>query len=174
MALLHLADDNIYDREKHRLFQKASNLDTALYNIIKFCTMAARRHRTIRFCMLDAGVLSLVIIAFVNASFLAPSLVDLTLKKGKQMKVKSVGAGNRHNQHCSLPPSSISSDIIQAEASTLSVLMHSSAFRETWHRQQFNDRRNICSLLVHSLLGDFGETDDRYTWTRALFWKILA
>lgn len=167
-------DDNLYDREKHRLFQKTSNLDTALYNIIEFCALAARRHRAIRFCMLDAGVLSLVIIAFVNADFLAPSLVDLTLKKGKQMKVPSAGAGNRYNQDCLLPPPPISSDIIQAEASVLSVLMHRAAFRGTWHRQQFNDRRRLCSLLVHSLLGNFGETDDRYIWTRALFRKILA
>jgi hypothetical protein len=167
------ADGNMYDREKCRLFQKVSNLDTALYNIIKFCAMAARRHRTIRFCMLDAGVLSLVITAFVNAGFLAPSLIDLTGEKGKQMKLKSSGAGNRYNQNSFSPPP-ISSDVIQAEASMLSVLMHRVAFRETWHRQQFDDRRHLCSLLVHSLLGNFGETGDRYTWTRALFWKILA
>jgi hypothetical protein len=170
-----LPDDyNLYDREKHCLFRKTLNLDTTLYNIIKFSAMAARRHRTIRFCMLDAGVLSLVITAFVNADFLAPSLVNLTLKKGKRMKVQSAGAGNRYNQDCLLPPPPISSDVIQAEASVLSVLMHRAAFRGTWHRQQFNDRRRLCSLLVHSLLGNFGETDDKYIWTRALFQKILA
>jgi hypothetical protein len=55
---LPAADDTLYDREKHLLFQKASNVDTALYNIIKFSAMTAHRHRTIRFCILDAGDLS--------------------------------------------------------------------------------------------------------------------
>lgn len=173
MALRAVADHNIYDREKYRLFQKVSNLDTALYNIIKFCAMAARRRRTIRFCMLDAGVLALVITAFVNAGFRAPSLIDLTRENGKQIKLKSSGAGNRYNRN-SLSPPPISSDVIQAEASMLSVLMHCAAFRGTWHQQQFDGRRHLCSLLVHSLLGDFGETDDKYIWTRALFRKILA
>ena len=173
---LHLsviADNNIYDREKRRLFQKVLNVDSALYNIIKFSAIAARRHRTIRFCMLDAGALSLVIVAFVNADFLAPSLTDLTRKKSKRAKAEPASAENGYNLDRS--PSPIPSDVIQTEASTLSVLMHSAAFRATWQRQQFNDRRHLCSLLVRLLLGDFGESDDdKYVWTRALFWKILA
>jgi hypothetical protein len=164
--------DNLHDQEKRRLFQKASNVDTALYNIIKFSIMAARHDRTTRFCMLDAGVLSLVILAFVNVDFLAPSLVDLWRKKGKHANSKSVNAETGYNLDGS--PSPIPSDVIQAEASTLSVLMHRAAFRETWQQQQYNDRHHLCSLLVHFLLGDFGEPDDSYTWTRALFRKILA
>jgi hypothetical protein len=113
-----------------------------------------------------------VIIAFINADFLAPSLVDLTRKKGKQVIAKSVRALIGCNLDGSSSP--ISSDVIQAEASTLSVLMHRAAFRETWNQQQFDDRRHLCSLLVHLLLGDFGGPDDSYKWMRALFWKILA
>jgi hypothetical protein len=122
--------------------------------------------------MLDAGALSLVISAFVNADFLASSLIDVRWERGKLAGAKSKHATHANGQHHAHFP--VPSDVILAEASTLSVLIHHPAFRDSWQKQQFNDRRHLCSLLVNLLLGGDAARNDRYGWTRALFSKILA
>lgn len=164
-------DEDFHDREKARLFQRVSNVDTALYNIILFATDAVQKSPTIRCGMLNAGALSLVIVAFANSDFRPSSLLTPT-KRGKQ---KGAGVGQIAaidvNFHA---PSPIPLDVIEAEASTLSVLMHDAAFRESWRDKQLYTRRRLCSSFINVLLGDFGKRDDRYAWTRALFRKILA
>jgi hypothetical protein len=172
MVFSVISNENFYGREKHRLFRRASNRDSGLYNIIRFFTMAARRHRTIRFCMLDAGALSLVIIAFINTDFFTPRLINFTRMQSKWAKAEPPVAESTYNQDRS--PMPIPADILLADASELSLLMPLPAFRATWHQQQLAHRRHLCSLLLDQLLGDTGETDDRYAWMKALFSKILA
>jgi hypothetical protein len=164
-------DANFHSREMNRLFEKVSNADMALYNIIIFATDAARWSGSVRRAMLDAGALSLVIVAFVNADFL-PSNLMIAGRKGKQKEVKSERTRNVDVQcHTSFP---IPSDVIQAEASTLAVLMHDPAFRGSWRDKQLSIRRRLCTSLVNALLGDFGQRDDRHAWTRSLFRKIVG
>jgi len=153
------ADENFHDREKTLLFERVSNVDAALYKIIIFATEAAQTSTTIRCGLVDAGALSLVIVAFVNAQFLPSNLLDMGSTKGKKA------------DHLHIP---IPSDVIRTEAVTLSALMHDSKFRKSWREKQFNIRRRLCSSLVDALLGDFGQRDDRSAWTRSLFRKILA
>jgi hypothetical protein len=156
-------DENMHNREKTRLFQKVSNADIALYNIIMFATDAARRSPTLRRSMLVAGALSLVVVAFTNADFVPSNLIDAAVK-GKQ---KAGHTGNIGSQYST--PSPVPFNVINDEAATLSSLIHHAPFRESWSKKQFNIRRHLCSSLVEVLLGGFGKKDDRHTWTRALF-----
>ncbi|KIM86727.1 hypothetical protein PILCRDRAFT_314087 [Piloderma croceum F 1598] len=165
------ADESFYNREKSRLFEKVANVDMALYNVIIFATNASRWSESVRRAMLDAGALSLVIVAFVNADFLPSNLVVAGMK-GKE---KETGSGCTRNAVDGYyhPSGPIPLSVIQAEAATLSVLMHDATFRGTWHKSQLNIRRRLCSSLVDALLGDFGDRNDKYAWTRSLFRKIL-
>jgi hypothetical protein len=160
-------DQNFHDREKKRLFGGASNKSTATYNILKFAVTAAHRHNRIRSCMLDAGVLSLAVAAFINTDFLAPTLIDFPWKDSKVTKSKPKRI-NVH-AHTPIPPS-----VIVDEATALSALIHTPSFRGNWDERQFNNRRYLCSSLVDSLLGSNWGKDDNYRWTRAVFRKILS
>jgi hypothetical protein len=163
-------NQNFHDRAKKRLFVGASNKYTPSYNILKFAATAARRHHSIRSCMLDAGALSLVVAAFINADFLASRLIDVTWKGGKIIMSKPKHAMHKIvHAHTPVP-----SDAILDEATTLSALIHIPSFRNSWDEQHFNDRRYLCSLLVDSLLGSNWGKDDNYRWMRAVFRKILA
>jgi len=164
-------DENFYHREKGRLFQMALNRNTALYNTIKFATMAARRNTPVRRAMLEAGALSLVLAAFVNADFQIPNLLHAS--RGKK-NCKEAKLGCRGDSNSISPPTlPIPLKVIHAEASTLTVLIHNTTFRKAWPDESFGDRRYLCSLLVDSLLAGGGDVDHRYAWTRALFQKIL-
>jgi hypothetical protein len=165
------ADKNFYDREKTRLFEKVSNVDAALYKIIYFFTEAAKTSSVIRRALVDVGALSLVIVAFIASDFLPSNLVDIYGSKGTHNGMKS--AHTTTNGRCHTP-SQIPLDVILTEAKTLSVLMHDATFRKSWSDKRFNMRRHLSSLLVNALLGDFGQGDDGYAWTRALFRKILS
>jgi hypothetical protein len=165
------ADESFYNREKNRLFEKVTNVDMALYNVIIFATNATRWSESVRRAMLDAGALSLVIVAFVNADFL-PSKLMVAGRKGKEKETGLGCTGNAVDGYYH-PSGPIPLSVIQAEASTLSVLMHDTAFLKTWHDKQLDIRRRLCSSLVDALLGDFGERNDKYAWTRSLFRKIL-
>jgi hypothetical protein len=149
-----VVDKSFYNREKSYLFQKATNVDTALYNVLEFATEAARHSLAVRSSMIDAGALSLVLLAFVNTSFQPPGLMDVSREKGG-----------------TLP---ISSDVIMAGASILMFSMHNPAFREAWRDEPFHGRRYRCSLLVDSLLVAGGEVADRNVALFVLFKKILA
>jgi len=151
---------SLYDREKSRLFQMALNTDVALYHMIGFAVMIARRHTAIHSCMLEAGILSLIIVAFTNPDFPASALTGVTWKKGKSKLGFSMSPDYPL----------ISGEAIHSEALILSVLMHRAEFRANWHEKQFNNRRYLSSLLVDLLLL---ADEHRYMLTRPLFKKIL-
>lgn len=161
-------DESFYDREKSRLFEKTANTDAALYNIVKFATKSAYCSTTIRCGMLDAGALSLVIVAFINTDFQLPAFIDVSRKRRRKtgQSERSENPGSR--------TSPIPEDVIRAEAATLTALIHTPTFRQAWRDEEFNIRRYLCSLLVDGLLGRRGEINDRYAWTNALFRKILV
>jgi hypothetical protein len=161
---------NLHNREKTRLFQKVSNVDIVLYNIIMFATDAARRSPTIRRGMLEAGTLSLVVVALTNVDFVPSNLIDAAVK-GKQ---KAGHTGNIGSQYSAPSPRAVPFNVINDEAATLSSLIHHAPFCESWSKKQFNIRRHLCSSLMEVLLGDLGKKDDRHAWTRALFRKIVT
>jgi hypothetical protein len=166
---IHRAE-SFYDQEKTRLFRKASNVDVASFNITKFVTTAAHRSMHIRAGLLNAGALSCVLIAFANTDFQLLSLMDGLKEKGKK---KEAQARHRESPESAIPATPpISLEAIEAEASTLTVLMHTTTFRRAWADESFNMRRHLCSLLVDSLLEEH-IVAGRYVWTRALFGKIL-
>ena len=148
-------DGSLYDREKSRLFRAASYRDTALSSMLKFSIAAARHSSAARQGMLDAGALALVLTAFVNSDFPLSGLHD-ALGDGAPNT-----CGRKPDALClymsTLP---ISLDMINAQASTLTVLIQSRTFRQGWRVESFNYRRHLCSLLVDSLLDEVG--DERY------------
>ena len=146
---------SFYDREKSRLFRAASYRDTALSSMLKFSIAAARHSSAARRDMLDAGALPLVLTTFVNSDFRLSGLHD-ALGDGAPNT-----CGRKPDALClymsTLP---ISLDMINAQASTLTVLIQSRTFRQAWRVESFNYRRHLCSLLVDSLLDEVG--DERY------------
>jgi len=158
-----------YSREKSRIFAQILNLDTALYNVIEFAAATAKRNANVRLGMLDAGCLALVLTAFANADFRLSSLTDAPRMDGK---AKGAKPGHRENSGAeTLPPYSLTA--INAEASTLSVFIHTPKFNKLWQGQRLDTRLSLCSSLVYSLLGR-DEVDEGYEVTRALFRKIVA
>lgn len=157
------SDENFYKRERKILFRKVSNVDSALFNTLKFFGRAAHESDRIRLGMLEAGALSVVLSAFVSAEFLLGSLVHQSTSSGG-MDVSS-------SDNIDIAPISI--DQVNQEASALTILIRKPTFRATWGRQKFEIRRRFCSGLTQILLGtDDADVDPKYLWTLALFKKI--
>jgi len=154
-----------YDREKDRFMRKIVDVDNALLNFIKFATETANESATTRSGLLDAGGLALVLFAFVNPDFKLSGLIDNSATTKRE-------AGPGHREASLYQPLSLSA--INAEASTLSVLIRSSKFRRTWQGRRFQTRLAHCSSLVYNLLGEDGRTDDRQAVMCALFREIVA
>ena len=165
-------DQSFYSQEKSRLFRRTSNVDIASYNITKFATTAAHHSANIRTGMLNAGALSLVLIAFTNVDFQLVGLMDGSKGNKKKREVPSRRGESSQSAHLAALPFPL--DAIEAEASTLTILIHTAAFRRSWTDESFDMRRHLCSMFVDSLLEEHGVITGRYVWTRALFTKILA
>lgn len=158
-------DDSFYDREKEHLFQRISNVDTAVFNILRFFITAARRHNALRIGLLHAGGLSLVLTTFVNVEF----------QLGGICRVLGVDPRNdKRSKQRRVPLQPIPLDAINNEASTLTVLMYDPLFQQNWEDRHFEARKALCSHLVDVLTRDISESDSRYQWSRALFKKITV
>ena len=148
VSLPIVVDGSLYDREKSRLFRAASYRDTALSSMLKFSIAAARHSSAARRGMLDAGALALVLTALVNSDFRLSGLHD------------ALGDGAPNT--CGRRPDALylymsTLDMINAQASTFTVLIQSRTFRQAWRVESFNYRRHLCSLLVDSLLDEVGD-----------------
>jgi hypothetical protein len=162
-------DGSLYDTEKNRLGLKMVDTDSALHNIIKFTTKAAEQTTSVRLGLLDAGSLALVLTAFANADF---RLSSLTSAPGKEGKGKGAKSGRNVISDEKAPPR-LSSTAINAEASALSVLIHTAKFIKPWRGQRLDTRLSLCSSLVDGLLGKDEVLDDEHEVTRALFRNIV-
>ena len=158
-------DETFCDREQRRLFQKVLYVDVAIYNIIKFCTKVAHCSAILRQGILEAGVLSLVLVAFANAEF---HLSALTRALEKQRRKKSLVEAGSSSEHSLAPLAAAIND----DASTLTVLIQYPSFLESWSDEQIRMRRLLGSSLVDALLGNLADIDEKYVWTRALFRKF--
>jgi hypothetical protein len=156
-------------REKEAIMVKIMNLDTALYHMLRFATEAAKQNATVRLAMLGAGSLALPLTAFANAEFRLSSLISDLGKEAPQGA--KLGISNNVDAKAS-PPISLAA--INAEASTLSFVFHSSKFKKSWYGQSLSTRLSLCSSLVFSLLGKDEWPDEGYEVTRALFRKIFV
>jgi len=159
---------SLHDREKKKLLLKMAEVDSVLFNIIKFITKAAEQNSTVRLGMLDAGSLVIVLTAFADPAFKLSSLTG-NLKK----EVKGKSGSLTHGKVSDMADAQrLSSAAINAEASTLSVLMRKPQFVRPWRGHRLETRLSLCSSLIDSLLGQ--EFNDEYGVTRALFRNIVA
>lgn len=157
-------DKSPQDREKDRLFRKVVGVETPLHNVIRFATQLAGESAAMRLGMLEAGCPALVLTAFASAEFTMPSLLHLT-KQGRRKPT----SGRKE----SAEPFPLSLAAINAEASTLSVLVRQPRFRAGWEGQKFQTRLALCASLVGALLVEDRRVDDCYGVTRALFRTII-
>ncbi|KAF7969941.1 hypothetical protein HWV62_25561 [Athelia sp. TMB] len=160
-----VVDTSFYGREKTRLWERASNSDTAVYNILHFTTRAAGFGLPMRQAMMDAGVLALVPLAYVNQRFQTEKMLEC---------VKHPRCGSRGEAY------PIPLDVINAEAATLASLVATPGFRANWSGQAYMARRAACSQFLKVLFGNAGESgqsselEEKYWWMRALYQKIVV
>jgi hypothetical protein len=127
--------------------------------------VVARHSSVARRGMLKAGALTLVLTVFVNVDFHLSGLRDAQAPNTYGRKPDALGL------YMSTLP--ISPDTINAQASTLALLIQRPSFRQAWRDESFNNRRHPCSLLVDGLQGTKSETGDIYALTYALCRKTL-
>jgi hypothetical protein len=161
---------SLHDREKQKLLSKMAEVDSVLFNIIKFITKAAGQNSTVRLGMLDAGSLAMVLTAFADPT--AYTLSSLTGNLKKEGKGKGKSGSLTHREVSDTVDAPLSSAAINAEASILSVLIRKPKFVKPWRGYRLETRLSLCSSLIDSLLGQ--ELDDEYRVTHALFRSIVA
>lgn len=156
-------DKSAYDRERERLLRKVVGLEAAAHNILKFATQLASESAAMRVGLLEAGSLVLVLATFANEEFTMPSLLYLT-KLGKRKTMVA---------HLQPTPAPVPLSVINAEASTLSLLIYQPAFRAGWESQRLQTRLSLCAILVDALFVDGPRgSDGCYEISRALCRKI--
>lgn len=165
-----LVERTVLDREKGRFFKKIYGVDSALFAVIKFTTECASASSTARKAILDAGTLALVLSAFVNRSYKLSSLHDAFGHTGKRRGAKSP----RRDTTDVRPTLESPLASINAEASTLSVLIRTPKFQENWKASRFAHRVALCAALVDGVFGGDAGRDNQYAVTRALFGKIVG
>lgn len=160
-----LSKTTLLEREKASFFQKMHGRDSVLIAVITFVADGAAAMNTAgsRQAMAEAGVLALVLSAFVCKDFKLETLMEPT------RRAKAI---HRETRDASMIPAP-SPMAINTEASTLSVLMHNASFQRNWQGSSFAQRIGVCATLVNSLF-PVADTGDQYTITRALFLRIVA
>ncbi|KAF7983691.1 hypothetical protein HWV62_19609 [Athelia sp. TMB] len=160
---------SLLDREKAAFFQKVHGLDSALFSVITFTAncAASMGNASTRQAIVDAGVLALVLTAFVCADYKLGTLIE-PMRQAEASKARPSG---NNNQDASVIPTPTPASI-NAEASTLSVLVHNPSFQRNWQKSKFTQRINVCAGLVTSLF-PATETGGQDAVTRGLFARIV-
>lgn len=148
--------------ERDLLFQEVSGRESPVRHMLKFCIKASRLEAHISRGMLDAGGLALILMAFSNREFIPTRLANIDY--GRQLFAHPADRG----YPTAIP---IPIRLINDEAATLTALMNDPPFRSSWPEQSFRSRKNLCSYLLKEFMG--ATLDERYSWARALFLKIL-
>ncbi|KAF7964770.1 hypothetical protein HWV62_3136 [Athelia sp. TMB] len=183
---------SLLDREKAAFFQKVHGLDSALFSVITFTAncAASMGNASTRQAIVDAGVLALVLTAFVCADYKLGTLIE-PMRQAEASKARPSGNNNQDASVIPTPtPASINAEAstlsvldasviptptpasINAEASTLSVLVHNPSFQRNWQKSKFTQRINVCAGLVTSLF-PATETGGQDAVTRGLFARIV-
>lgn len=164
-----VVERTVLEREKVRFFQKIYGINSALSAMINFTSKCAQASHIVRKAILDAGALALVLSAFAHIDYKLGGLVD-TFGSTKHQGTKSPRRDITNVGSTSAFPLAT----INAEASTLSVLIRNPKFQKNWPANRFANRRALCATLVDSLFGGDAEQDNQYALTRALFGKIVS
>lgn len=154
-----------FEQEKSALFLRAFGSKSALFDVIKFtkqCVLADEGSAKRR-AILDAGILALVLSTFACKDYRLDSL----FKKGQNARKQNL------KDATGLPRPPLGIALINAEASTLSVLVHKPKFERNWQEDDFGRRKIACASLVSSLFSE-DEQDPQYAVTEALFVGIVA
>lgn len=154
-----------FEQEKSALFLRALSSKSALFDVIKFtkkCVLADESS-TNRHAILDSGILALVLSAFACKDYRLDSL----FKKGQNARKSN------SKDATALPGPPIGIALINAEASTLSMLVHNPKFQRNWKEDEFRQRMNACASLMRNLFPE-GEQEPQYVVTKALFAGIIA
>ena len=179
-------NESIYDREKSLLFRKIETIqqraspldDRPLHNILEFAMTVAKNSLNSRWGVLDAGILALVPLAVVDgiSSLLSP-LLDMLGQHidgdARYLSQQSHPSGIEIIAHNTIPPA-FPLALVGTATSKLLSLIKDPQFDEFLHSKMFITRRNICSCLLDTLLGDGHGLDDAYSKIRDLFAQILA
>ena len=174
---------SFHTREKTSLFRKIETAqrrtspldDRPLHNIIKFVITAAKHSMTIRWGILDAGVLALVPLAIVDGvAPLRSGLLDVLDQQSHSGSPLSQQHKYAEGESRKLDGTVIPLAPINAGASMLLRRIRAPHFEELLHSEMFVTRRSICCSLLEVLLGNERAVDDTYTKTHDLFTQILA
>ena len=152
-----------YQVERSALFREFAGRESPCNNLLEFFIKASQGNSSITRGILDAGGLSLILMAFTSTEFTAPRLTDEVQGKRPLLNLDDPG-------YPSTAP--IPMQVINYDAATLTVLMHSRQFRSYWSDHTFRLRKALCSLLLRRLTSK--PLDTSHAWTRALFLKILS
>jgi hypothetical protein len=178
-----LAPSLLYDNEKSLLFRKIEAIqrrvlplnDRPLHHILEFVAATAQNSMTVRWGLLDAGILALVLVAFMDG---VPSLLSGILNTWKPRQLHHDPNQSPANGVNMTPPETntmaISLDLINAEASKLLLLCQAPPVQALFRSEIFIKRRKLCSSLVDMLLGHGHGWDDTYAETRYLITQIFT
>jgi hypothetical protein len=166
-------------RETSLLFQKIKNSqrsvnpfnDRPLQKIIAFAMTAMQRSITIRWGLLDAGGLVLVLLALVDG---VPSLLSELLDMlGLQTGDDITSSPNVGTTLCDGSATAFSLPLINSAAARLLLLLQAPQFQVLLHSEIFATRGQICSSLLETFLGDDCGVNDVYSDTRKVCTEIL-
>ncbi|KZP30502.1 hypothetical protein FIBSPDRAFT_945867 [Athelia psychrophila] len=161
-------EPTLLEQEKESFFYKVHGLDSALFAVVAFAGECATGVDSgTRQAMVECGVPALVLSAFVCDDYQPDSLLE------PFRKAVSKGSRRKTRDGSIIPATSLTSESINAEASTLSVIVHKPKFQRNWQGGRFAQRVNQCAALVNSLFPAEG-TGGQYAVTRALFSRIVA
>ncbi|KZP30492.1 hypothetical protein FIBSPDRAFT_1038162 [Athelia psychrophila] len=160
-------EPTLLEQEKESFFYKVHGHDSVLVSIIEFARECATSMDSgTRQAMLEGGAHALVLSAFVCNDYQLDSLIE-PFRKATLSRKK----GSRGNTIIPAPPSLAS---INADASTLSVSIHTPKFQRNWQGGRFEHRLNVCGALVTSLFPAAEDMGEEYAVTRALLFRIVV
>lgn len=164
-------DSTFYGEEKTRLFSgieaKQSCIlprnDRSLLKIVHFFTQAAQQSITARWGLVEAGTLSLALMAFVDGVPILSDLFDTFRRPITGPKSKRQEAKSRF----------IPLDSINSEACSLLDTIQTPAFQAVLRHEMFSKRKRMCRSLLDAILGRYGCLDDEYSEIRMVLDDIL-
>jgi hypothetical protein len=148
--------------------------DRPLHHILKFAAAAAKHSMTMRWGLLDAGILALGLLAVVDG---VPSLISGVLDVLTPQTHRRATSLSKHRPQMTSPDidtMAISLAVINKGAFKLLLLCQAPQVQALFQSEIFIERRNICFYLLDVLLGCGEGWADAFQETRDLFAQILA
>jgi hypothetical protein len=175
-----LLEETFYDHEKNLIFSKLLKRqsphlpwnNSTLSSIIHFIAYAAQQSMIIRWGMIEAGALAVILIAFVDGVPMLSNAVD-TFRYPRSDLQSTLGTSSESKERTRSTYTCISVSLLGRVASDLLDAAQTPVFRALLQTEIFNQRRSTCVYLWDTLLGPRGDVDDMYTEIRDVFEQIL-